>query len=59
VECLPTASMKPYAASTEPCHPERSEGSWFSPAQSMSAPRANTRVPRFARDDKRTADTPT
>src|SRR5271165_5082153 len=35
------------AGPIRPCHPERSEGPWFLPA------RANTKIPRFARDDKR------
>jgi hypothetical protein len=36
------------------CHPEQREGSWF--LQSPSPLRANTKVPRSARDDKRTLE---
>src|SRR4029077_14033335 len=33
------------------CHPARSEGSWFLPSLRGLPPQANTKIPRFARDD--------
>jgi hypothetical protein len=33
------------------CHPEQREGSWFLPAPTKLLGRANTKIPRFARDD--------
>src|SRR5277367_4423987 len=36
--------------------PKRSEGSWFLPATSTVPLRANTKVPRFARDDNSLCD---
>src|SRR5216683_766589 len=35
------------------CHPERSEGPWCSLAAATALAQARTKVPRFARDDKR------
>ena len=33
------------------CHPERSEESWSLPEPSLQSAQAETRIPRFARDD--------
>jgi len=34
-----------------PVIPSNSEGSWFLPPPRVLPPRANTKIPRFARDD--------
>jgi hypothetical protein len=39
------------------CHPERSEGLWCWLTLAMICIRANTKVPRFARDDNPYRDT--